>query len=1306
MAGNQLTQNAINFLRAMMRIPTVDRTIKFVLAFGAARVGSSPVLVIKGYEEFRKDQLLRPNALHSLLEHTFREAHQCLVYWLGESLWIVPTERQSDIAEDAKFDWNEFLQFLKSERCEIAGVNLQRLNEVKAKVRQEADELAQKAEKFMREELSDNDLACEYISKLIRLEEVVDTTMQKTPGALRPNPKSLLSKLFKFVGFNVFERAFLMATQVALQSESAAFVVSCVNAFHCKLALDHLEELRKELAANRADATALSDPMNKSAMKLVNQLTEIVSAGSKTIEVSHAEERSLQTALASSLKTAPSKSIPFITSRMKNFNFAAFDATHSETLNVFREIRNCIEGGLRFPQTDREKLTRQALIEKGNRVFSLPPNSPNALELITQWTELLVQSSKSDALSAIQALLAYTEKFGKSVPPEIHFLLYTISQNADNLNYQLVAARAYEKAIAQRPHLAKFPQRYRAVRLLGRGAFGPVFHVQSETGIESAIKIWEPKHKLAFLPDLGREIRNLAKAASVDPTGVIVRINDADQMPNGSKYFLMEHVKGATLASLMSADKRDENKLDLTRNSLDVRIGVFVRLVRAIAFLHRLPSPIIHRDLHPNNIMIAYHGAVRIIDFGLSKQLTVEDSKSLQSIAGQACIGAPDYTAPEVKEGNADYQRKPTTDVYALGRLGALILTGKSNFEGLDLPPQLTEILRKATSFDPNQRYADAEELRTVIEKCFAKARYVSDEEIREWIGHSFKREFQDPFEPKEKSPTNIESTRLGRVRKVTPEGIILEADGENFFVPATEISWTKSLEYLPSLIDKELKFLVVPSETKSEHITSGQKVASIRRAYPDPWQKQSRDLRIGKSVKDAVVLSCTSTGLLLKLNDELNGLLASVSSEDIGSLWGNSRLPLSFAFHVGDKIPELKIKLVDNENRLVLAAIDSSPTIAKWKQRFETGNRFEAVISAIAQESVFLTLDGGLLGPVAVIPSSRLCKILSCKSACEVLGRKVLATLNKDRLKGWPNDSLIIDGLEVLSQSNQQPLLKAKVISVDPIVGGFAIIETVSSNNTSVKGRLLVSDYSFPAIDDLRSRIMPSVYLPVRKIRVRANGEFDYCVPNLFADSPRDWLPNSNTICRARVVRVEEHKVFVLVNGFIPAYITRTEITTTDNDRSKSHLLQRQLNRLNLKLYFQPQMEIDGYVLLSQEEKNSSHPTIRFIPKLAKDKSLRGAYVRSKFKSGTTVRGQISNIEGDSVRILVEPGIEGSFSIDRSASVSELAKGPSDTKIGRVVRVDVGEVIASSGELQFSNLRFQRRRRRRKSSSSSQTSS
>ena len=172
---------------------------------------------------------------------------------------------------------------------------------------------------------------------------------------------------------------------------------------------------------------------------------------------------------------------------------------------------------------------------------------------------------------------------------------------------------------------------------------------------------------------------------------------------NSGVYFLREYIEGTPL-SQMVLQKGGIQERELCRIS--------IKICRAAEQFQKLEDPMIHRDIKPENIVITHGGEVAFIDFGTMRSYKKDSQRDT------FVVGTRGTAAPEQYGYNQTDQR---TDVYAIGRTMLYMATESYELDQIlecGVNRELKKIIKKACSFEPDKRYADAAELGRAIEKC------------------------------------------------------------------------------------------------------------------------------------------------------------------------------------------------------------------------------------------------------------------------------------------------------------------------------------------------------------------------------------------------------------------------------------------------------------------------------------------------------------------------------------------------------------------------------------------------------------
>lgn len=206
-------------------------------------------------------------------------------------------------------------------------------------------------------------------------------------------------------------------------------------------------------------------------------------------------------------------------------------------------------------------------------------------------------------------------------------------------------------------------------------------------------------------------------------------------------HVIMELLVGVTLEDIMNGVTSDQNGMQIpfaaelysqyTQNRNAAVIRIMKSILSGLMALH--DKGYIHRDIDPSNVMVTIDGKIKLIDFGICKQIVSLESLDKALTATGVFMGKVNYAAPELVLGDVKSQSY-TTDIYALGILLYQLCAGHLPFSGTDqdilsanlrssLPMKdikgsdFKRIIRKATEKVQSKRYASVAELRVDLER-------------------------------------------------------------------------------------------------------------------------------------------------------------------------------------------------------------------------------------------------------------------------------------------------------------------------------------------------------------------------------------------------------------------------------------------------------------------------------------------------------------------------------------------------------------------------------------------------------------
>lgn len=258
--------------------------------------------------------------------------------------------------------------------------------------------------------------------------------------------------------------------------------------------------------------------------------------------------------------------------------------------------------------------------------------------------------------------------------------------------------------------------RYQLIRHMASGGMATIYEgLDTRLDRKVAVKIMHP-HLAQDEQFVERFIRE-AKASAALSHPNIVSVQDQGWNQNGTPavFLVMELVQGHTLREYLNE-----------QGALSVVSGIqfLLPVLSALSAAHKLG--IVHRDIKPDNILISKEGRIKIADFGLAKGPLLGTTMTAES---SIVLGSVSYLSPEqVQRGIADAR----SDVYSAAITAFEIFTGEKPYAGEEpiqiaymhvnervplmstkragIPPELDQLIYRATNSDPDARPRDASE--------------------------------------------------------------------------------------------------------------------------------------------------------------------------------------------------------------------------------------------------------------------------------------------------------------------------------------------------------------------------------------------------------------------------------------------------------------------------------------------------------------------------------------------------------------------------------------------------------------------
>jgi serine/threonine protein kinase/tetratricopeptide (TPR) repeat protein len=250
---------------------------------------------------------------------------------------------------------------------------------------------------------------------------------------------------------------------------------------------------------------------------------------------------------------------------------------------------------------------------------------------------------------------------------------------------------------------------YKILTSIGAGGMGEVYRAQdAKLGRDVALKVLpaEMAHDPERLARFHREAKALAQLDHPN----IVTIHSVEEC-NGVHFLTMQLVEGRSLDRVIPASGLP----------LEQIVEIARALGDALAVAH--DKGIVHRDLKPGNVMVTNEGHVKVLDFGLAKDVRAANGGDLTLTSDSqtqmgVVMGTPAYMSPEQAAGRLLDHR---TDIFSLGVVLHEMATGRRPFEGTSSAELVSAILRDTPPSVTDARPYLPSDLARIIRRCLEK---------------------------------------------------------------------------------------------------------------------------------------------------------------------------------------------------------------------------------------------------------------------------------------------------------------------------------------------------------------------------------------------------------------------------------------------------------------------------------------------------------------------------------------------------------------------------------------------------------
>ncbi len=316
--------------------------------------------------------------------------------------------------------------------------------------------------------------------------------------------------------------------------------------------------------------------------------------------------------------------------------------------------------------------------------------------------------------------------------------------------------------------------KYELLTKLGQGGMAEVYLARATLaeGLKKLLTVKKIHPAFSENPHFVSMFKQEAKIATELNHPNIVQVFDFGKL--GSSFFLaMEYVEGMDLMRLIRKGRR--------RMPIGLAAYIVQQLIQGLDYAHKKKDGygthlgIVHRDVSPQNVLISFEGSVKITDFGIAKARSHEEEKGVVK-------GKFHYMAPEQALGQEVDAR---ADIFSTGVVLYELVCGRTFFSDIkgskvleavrrkdipsptefreDIPDDLVDIIMRAVSRNPEQRYGSGREMQTALVR-FLYSLHGETGEIYDAEALSRFLDEEIPEKDKKSAETLVRSAEIGSV--------------------------------------------------------------------------------------------------------------------------------------------------------------------------------------------------------------------------------------------------------------------------------------------------------------------------------------------------------------------------------------------------------------------------------------------------------------------------------------------------------------------------------------------------------------